>query len=73
MWFISGPVLKNTVILLKLENQADAWKAGSRNTIPHLLVHIAQPTTTLKPIYPNLKLLTRTGSRFQERPKRPYI
>ena len=25
-------------ILLTLENQADAWEAGSKNTIPHLLV-----------------------------------
>ena len=70
--FISGPALMRTAILT-LENQADVWKAGSKNTIPHLLVqysNIAQPTATLKLIYPNLKLLTRTGSRF---PERPYI
>ena len=43
---------------------------------PHLLVqnsNNAQPTTTLKPIYPNSKLLTTTGSRFPGGPERPYI
>ena len=40
MWFISGPVLMTTAILT-LENHADAWKAESRNTIPHLLVQFS--------------------------------
>ena len=76
MWFVSGPVLMRTAIFLALENQADAWKVGSKNAIPHLLAqysNIAQPTNTLKLIYLNLKLLTRTGSMFKERPERSYI
>ena len=36
MWFISEPVLMRTATLLTLENQADTWKSGLRNTVPHL-------------------------------------
>ena len=57
-------------ILLTLENQAYAEKAGLKNTISHVLVqysNIAQPKTTLKLIYINLKSLTQTESRFPER------
>ena len=76
MLFISGPELMRTAIFLTLENQADAWKAGSRDTVPHLAAqysNIAQPKTTLKLIYSNRKSLIRTGSRFPERLEKPYI
>ena len=61
MHFIIGHALMKTAILLALDNQADAWKAWSKNLVPHLLVqysNIAQPITTLnlKLIYSNLKL-----------------
>ena len=55
LWFITGPILMKTAILLTLEIQADGLRAGSKNTIPHLLVHysnIAQTKTTLKLLYP---------------------
>ena len=38
------------MMITTLENQADAWKVESKNTIPHLLAqysNIAQPMTTL--------------------------
>ena len=62
--------------ILILENLADAWKAEPRNTVPHLQAqysNIAQPQTTVKLMFPNLKSLTRRGRWFSERPKRPYI
>ena len=36
--------------------------------LPVQYYNTAQPLTTLKLIYPNLKSVTRTGSRFPERP-----
>ena len=52
MWFISGPALMRTAVLLTLENQADTWtsyigessrylEARSENIIPHLLAQYA--------------------------------
>ena len=60
MWYINGPALRKTAILLILENLVDAKKVGSRNKTPQPLVpsfNIAPPITILRLMFHKLKII----------------